>query len=121
MPIVPFSLTGLVAGAARVPVWRFTWTTAVGYVPITAYFIYLGSKLEGFSLEDPILWIGADRPASGAVRDPTPPLRRGRRGCRQAEAGALDGVGRQGLERRQAIGELVQLGLALGDQALGGG
>jgi uncharacterized membrane protein YdjX (TVP38/TMEM64 family) len=56
---VPFSLTGFVAGAAHVPVWRFTWTTAVGYVPITAYFIYLGSQLEGFSLEDPILWIGA--------------------------------------------------------------
>jgi uncharacterized membrane protein YdjX (TVP38/TMEM64 family) len=59
VPIVPFSLTGFVAGAARVPLWRYTWTTAVGYVPITAYFIYLGSQLEGFSIEDPILWIGA--------------------------------------------------------------
>lgn len=59
VPIVPFSLTGLVAGAAHVPVWRFTWTTAVGYLPITAYFIYLGSRLESFSLEDPIVWIGA--------------------------------------------------------------
>jgi uncharacterized membrane protein YdjX (TVP38/TMEM64 family) len=59
VPIVPFSLTGFVAGAAHVPVWRFTWTTAIGYVPITAYFIYLGSQLEGFSIEDPILWIGA--------------------------------------------------------------
>ena len=37
---------------------RFTWTTAVGYAPITAYFTYLGSRLEGFSAEDPILWIG---------------------------------------------------------------
>jgi uncharacterized membrane protein YdjX (TVP38/TMEM64 family) len=59
VPIVPFSLTGYVAGAARVPIWRYTWTTAVGYLPITAYFIYLGSQLEGFSIEDPILWIGA--------------------------------------------------------------
>jgi uncharacterized membrane protein YdjX (TVP38/TMEM64 family) len=59
VPIVPFSLTGYVCGAARVPIWRYTWTTAVGYLPITAYFIYLGSKLEGFSIEDPILWIGA--------------------------------------------------------------
>lgn len=59
VPIVPFSLTGFVAGAAHVPVWRYTWTTAVGYVPITAYFIYLGSQLEGFSIDDPILWIGA--------------------------------------------------------------
>jgi uncharacterized membrane protein YdjX (TVP38/TMEM64 family) len=58
IPIVPFSLMGYVCGAARVPLVRFTWTTAVGYAPITAYFTYLGSQLEGFSAEDPILWIG---------------------------------------------------------------
>jgi uncharacterized membrane protein YdjX (TVP38/TMEM64 family) len=58
IPIVPFSLMGYVCGAARVPLVRFTWTTAVGYAPITAYFTYLGSKLEGFSAQDPILWIG---------------------------------------------------------------
>jgi uncharacterized membrane protein YdjX (TVP38/TMEM64 family) len=58
IPIMPFSLMGYVCGAARVPLWRFTWTTAVGYAPITAYFTYLGSRLEGFSAEDPILWIG---------------------------------------------------------------
>jgi uncharacterized membrane protein YdjX (TVP38/TMEM64 family) len=59
VPIVPFSLMCYVAGAARVPLVRFAWTTAVGYLPITAYFVYLGTKLEGFSLDDPILWIGA--------------------------------------------------------------
>jgi uncharacterized membrane protein YdjX (TVP38/TMEM64 family) len=58
IPIMPFSLLGYVCGAARVPLVRFTWTTAVGYAPITAYFTYVGSKLEGFSIEDPILWIG---------------------------------------------------------------
>jgi uncharacterized membrane protein YdjX (TVP38/TMEM64 family) len=58
IPILPFSLMGYVSGAARVPLWRFTWTTVVGYAPITAYFTYVGSKLEGFSAEDPILWIG---------------------------------------------------------------
>jgi uncharacterized membrane protein YdjX (TVP38/TMEM64 family) len=58
IPIVPFSLMGFVCGAARVPLLRFTWTTAVGYAPITAYFTYLGSRLESFSAEDPILWIG---------------------------------------------------------------
>jgi uncharacterized membrane protein YdjX (TVP38/TMEM64 family) len=58
VPVVPFSLMGYVCGAARVPLARFTWTTAVGYAPITAYFTYLGSKLEGFSITDPILWIG---------------------------------------------------------------
>jgi uncharacterized membrane protein YdjX (TVP38/TMEM64 family) len=58
IPIMPFSLMGYVCGAARVPLVRFTWTTAVGYAPITAYFTYVGSRLEGFSAEDPILWIG---------------------------------------------------------------
>ena len=58
IPIMPFSLMGYVCGAARIPLWRFTWTTALGYAPITAYFTYVGSKLEGFSAEDPILWIG---------------------------------------------------------------
>ncbi len=58
IPIMPFSLMGYVCGAARVPRWRFVWTTMVGYAPITAYFTYVGSKLEGFSAEDPILWIG---------------------------------------------------------------
>jgi uncharacterized membrane protein YdjX (TVP38/TMEM64 family) len=58
IPIMPFSLMGYVCGATRVPLVRYTWTTAVGYAPITAYFTYVGSKLEGFSAEDPILWIG---------------------------------------------------------------
>jgi uncharacterized membrane protein YdjX (TVP38/TMEM64 family) len=58
IPIMPFSLMGYVCGATRIPLWRFTWTTIVGYAPITAYFTYVGSQLEGFSAEDPILWIG---------------------------------------------------------------
>ena len=58
VPIVPFSLLGYVAGAAHLPLIRYIWTTAVGYLPITAYFVYLGSTLEEFSLEDPIVWIG---------------------------------------------------------------
>ena len=59
IPIVPFSLFSYVAGAARVPVWRFTWTTFVGYIPITAVFVYLGSRLEELSVTDPLLWAGA--------------------------------------------------------------
>jgi uncharacterized membrane protein YdjX (TVP38/TMEM64 family) len=59
VPIVPFSLTGYIAGAARVPPARFLWTTALGYAPITAYFTYVGSQLESFSIDDPIIWLGA--------------------------------------------------------------
>ena len=59
IPIVPFSLFSYVAGAARVPLWRFIWTTAVGYLPLTALFIYLGSQLDSLSPTDPLLLGGA--------------------------------------------------------------
>jgi uncharacterized membrane protein YdjX (TVP38/TMEM64 family) len=59
VPVIPFSLFSIVAGAAHVPMGRFLWTTAVGYLPLTALFIYLGSRLEELSLTDPVLWIGA--------------------------------------------------------------
>ncbi|HUB99170.1 MAG TPA: VTT domain-containing protein [Solirubrobacterales bacterium] len=55
IPIVPFSLVGYAAGAARVPVWRFVWTTVVGYMPITAIAVYFGTRLEGMELTDPIV------------------------------------------------------------------
>jgi uncharacterized membrane protein YdjX (TVP38/TMEM64 family) len=67
IPIMPFSLLGYVCGAARVPLVRFTWTTVVGYTPITAYFTYLGSQLEGFSIEDPIVWVGGGALLLGLV------------------------------------------------------
>ncbi len=59
VPIVPFSLFSYVAGSARVPLGTFMWTTAVGYLPLTALFVYLGSKLEELSPNDPAIWIGA--------------------------------------------------------------
>ena len=55
IPIVPFSLISYAAGAARVPVWRFAWTTVVGYLPITAIAVYFGTRLEGLSLTDPLV------------------------------------------------------------------
>jgi len=59
VPIVPFSLFSYVAGSARVPLGTFMWTTAVGYTPLTALFVYLGSRLEELSPNDPAIWIGA--------------------------------------------------------------
>lgn len=55
LPIVPFSLTSYAAGAARVPVWRFLWTTTLGYLPITALSVYFGTRLEGLSFTDPLV------------------------------------------------------------------
>ncbi len=56
IPILPFSLVSYAAGAARVPLWRFVWTTAVGYLPITALSVYFGTRLEGLSLTDPLVF-----------------------------------------------------------------
>lgn len=58
VPLVPFSMTGYVAGAMRVPLWTFGWTTVVGYLPLTALVAYLGSQSRSLSAADPRLWIG---------------------------------------------------------------
>lgn len=55
IPILPFSIVSYAAGAARVPIGRFLWTTALGYLPITAISVYFGTRLEGLSLTDPLV------------------------------------------------------------------
>jgi uncharacterized membrane protein YdjX (TVP38/TMEM64 family) len=55
IPILPFSIVSYAAGAARVPIGRFVWTTLVGYLPITALSVYFGTRLEGLSLTDPLV------------------------------------------------------------------
>ena len=57
IPVVPFSLTGYVAGAAHVPLWRFTWTTFLGYLPLTVAVGYLGAQAKTLSLNDPVVWL----------------------------------------------------------------
>lgn len=79
VPVVPFSLTGYVAGAARVPLWRFAWTTVVGFLPITVVFVLLGSRLQELSPTDPVLYLAlapiavlllAARPLARRLRAP---------------------------------------------------
>jgi uncharacterized membrane protein YdjX (TVP38/TMEM64 family) len=57
VPVIPFSFFSIVAGAARVDLGTFMWTTAVGYLPLTAVFVYLGTRLESLSPTDPILLV----------------------------------------------------------------
>jgi uncharacterized membrane protein YdjX (TVP38/TMEM64 family) len=57
VPFVPYSLVGYVAGATRVPLWRYTWTSFVGILPITAAATYLGHALDNLSAGDPLLWV----------------------------------------------------------------
>ncbi len=55
IPILPFSIVSYAAGAARVPLGRFLWTTVVGYLPITALSVYFGTRLEDISITDPLV------------------------------------------------------------------
>jgi uncharacterized membrane protein YdjX (TVP38/TMEM64 family) len=56
LPVVPFSGVGYVAGATHVPVGRFAWTSAVGAIPLIVIAVVLGSRLEHFSVTDPLVW-----------------------------------------------------------------
>ena len=57
IPVVPFALMGYAAGATRISLWRFSWTTVVGYLPLTTAVAYLGSRAETLSLSNPLVWI----------------------------------------------------------------
>jgi uncharacterized membrane protein YdjX (TVP38/TMEM64 family) len=56
IPIVPYNLISFAAGATRVPLGRFTWTTALGVMPLTALTALLGSRLQSPRVDDPVLW-----------------------------------------------------------------
>jgi uncharacterized membrane protein YdjX (TVP38/TMEM64 family) len=59
IPVVPFAIVGYAAGATRVGVWRFSWTTVVGYLPLTTAVTYLGSHAQTLSTSDPLVWVSA--------------------------------------------------------------
>ena len=56
IPIVPLNLVSYAAGLARMPLWRFTWTTVAGLTPQFALPIYAGSQARDVSLTDPTIW-----------------------------------------------------------------
>jgi uncharacterized membrane protein YdjX (TVP38/TMEM64 family) len=56
LPVVPFSGVGYVAGATRVPIVRFAWTSALGAIPLIVIAVVLGSRLQHFSATDPLVW-----------------------------------------------------------------
>ncbi len=45
VPVISFSLLNLAAGLLRVPFWRFTWTTALGIIPIVVVSVLAGHLL----------------------------------------------------------------------------
>ena len=56
LPVVPINLVSYAAGLARMPLWRFTWTTAVGLTPQFGLPIYAGSQARDVSVTDPTVW-----------------------------------------------------------------
>lgn len=59
IPVVPFALVGYAAGATRVNLWRFCWTTVLGYLPLTTAVCYLGSRAQTLSTSNPLVWLAA--------------------------------------------------------------
>jgi uncharacterized membrane protein YdjX (TVP38/TMEM64 family) len=57
LPVVPFSFMGYAAGAARIRLWTFAWTTVIGFLPLTAAVTLLGSRARSLSLSDPLIWV----------------------------------------------------------------
>ena len=57
IPVVPYNLVSYAAGATRVPLGRFAWTTAVGVAPLTALTALLGQRLQEPRFDDPVLWL----------------------------------------------------------------
>jgi uncharacterized membrane protein YdjX (TVP38/TMEM64 family) len=57
IPVVPYNVVSYAAGATRVPIGRFTWTTAVGVMPLTALTALLGQRLQEPRFDDPVLWV----------------------------------------------------------------
>jgi uncharacterized membrane protein YdjX (TVP38/TMEM64 family) len=85
IPFVPLSLLGYVAGAARVPLWRYTWTSFVGILPLTAAATYLGHALDELSASDPLLWLAIGLIVALAASTPVVARRlRGSSGSRRA-------------------------------------
>jgi uncharacterized membrane protein YdjX (TVP38/TMEM64 family) len=57
VPIVPFSLLGYAVGATRRSLWTLVWTSAVGYLPLTAAVAYLGAHAQSLSASNPLVWV----------------------------------------------------------------
>jgi uncharacterized membrane protein YdjX (TVP38/TMEM64 family) len=45
-PVISFNLVNYAAGLAGVGLWKFTWTTAVGIVPIATASVLVGSHMH---------------------------------------------------------------------------
>ena len=50
IPVIAFNLINYVAGLARVRWWTFTWTTAIGILPLTFAMVVAGDRMKNVPL-----------------------------------------------------------------------
>ena len=50
IPVIAFNLINYAAGLARVRWWTFTWTTALGIVPLVFLMVAAGDQLKNLPL-----------------------------------------------------------------------
>lgn len=50
IPVVAFNLVNYAAGLARMRWWTFTWTTAIGILPLTFLMVAAGDRLKDIPL-----------------------------------------------------------------------
>jgi|GEM_PF-829525 len=59
IPVIAFNLINYAAGLTRVTWWRFTWTTAIGILPITVLMAIAGAQMREPTVSDWLFLIGA--------------------------------------------------------------
>jgi uncharacterized membrane protein YdjX (TVP38/TMEM64 family) len=52
IPVIAFNLINYAAGLTPVRWWTFIWTTGVGILPLTVFFVVLGERMQGASWLD---------------------------------------------------------------------
>ena len=59
IPVIAFNLVNYAAGLTRVTWWTFTWTTALGILPMTILMVVLGEQMREPALMDWAFLVGA--------------------------------------------------------------
>jgi len=49
IPAISFNLVNYASGLARVPLWTFIWTTAIGMLPVTILVVAMGANIKEIS------------------------------------------------------------------------
>lgn len=56
IPDLPVQHHRLCCRRSRVNLWRFVWTSVIGYLPLTVAVAYLGAQAQSLSVGDPAVW-----------------------------------------------------------------